>query len=60
MLEVIFGGKFDPGEFGKELLNRTLYKMALASSCAFTLNCLIGRRFYLGHVSSFSFSRKSR
>ena len=60
MLEVIFGGKFDPGEFVKELVNRTLFKMALASSCACTLNCFIVRCLYLSHVSSSSFSRKSR
>jgi hypothetical protein len=53
MLEVIFGRKFDPREFVKELFNRALYQMALASSCAFTLNCLIGRCLYLSHVSSF-------
>jgi hypothetical protein len=43
MLEVLFGGKFDPGEILKELFNRTLFKMALAYSCAVTLNCLLGR-----------------
>jgi hypothetical protein len=42
-LEVLFGGEFDPGEILKDLLNRALYKMALAYSCAATLNCLIGR-----------------
>ena len=58
-LEVLLGGNFQAGDLLEDLVDRGLYTIALTYSCPSTINQLIANCLYLGHFSSFSFSRKS-